>query len=118
MRIALNANRIIRVFDSEDLIMVTVDVAKNNTCKVVIAGGREFSVHCSVSKLVERLEPQMGGRFFRITRDTCINIDYVHELSTDGELRLFDRSVNKLLPKLLILSRARILSLVDLLTTE
>ena len=67
MRIALNANRIIRVFDSEDLIMVTVDVAKNNTCKVVIAGGREFSVHCSVSKLVERLEPQMGGRFFRIT---------------------------------------------------
>lgn len=28
MRIALNANRIIRVFDSEDLIMVTVDVAK------------------------------------------------------------------------------------------
>lgn len=63
MRIALNANRIIRVFDSEDLIMVTVDVAKNNTCKVVIAGGREFSVHCSVSKLVERLEPQMGGRF-------------------------------------------------------
>ena len=41
MRIALNANRIIRVFDSEDLIMVTVDVAKNNTCKVVIAGGRE-----------------------------------------------------------------------------
>ena len=39
MRIALNANRIIRVFDSEDLIMVTVDVAKNNTCKVVIAGG-------------------------------------------------------------------------------
>ena len=72
MRIALNANRIIRVFDSEDLIMVTVDVAKNNTCKVVIAGGREFSVHCSVSKLVERLEPQMGGRFFRITRDTCI----------------------------------------------
>lgn len=74
MRIALNANRIIRVFDSEDLIMVTVDVAKNNTCKVVIAGDREFSVHCSVSKLVERLEPHMGGRFFRITRDTCITL--------------------------------------------
>lgn len=47
-----------------------------------------------------------------------LTLDYVHELSTDGELRLFDRSVNKLLPKLLILSRARILSLVDLLTKE
>lgn len=116
MRIALNANRVVRVFDSDDLMMITVDVSKLNTCKVVIAGGREFSVHCSVSKLAERLVPQMDGRLFRITRDTCVNTDYVYELSTDGELRLFDHKTNKILPKLLILNRARILSLIDLLT--
>lgn len=107
-KLAISANRTLHIFDVEDLIYFSVSTEKTNSSDIVLSGNRRITVHKSVSELYQLFSPVYGNNLEKVTRDACINLSCVYELSYDGVLRLTDRKDLNRHYKIFIHSRTRI----------
>lgn len=114
-RLAISANRTLHIFNVEDLIYFTVSADKSNSSEIILTGERRITVHKSISELHQLFTPIYGNNLVKVTRDACVNLNSVYELSYDGVLRLIDHKNDKNQYKILIPSRNRIAELMKIL---